>query len=388
MTSDPVRLGAIGLGRAFALTAPALAAHPGVRLVAATAPRAESRAAFEAAFGGRTHDSVESLCADPAVEAVYISTPHGMHRAHVAAAAAAGKHVVVEKPLALDLADAAAMIADCAAAGVALITGPSHSFDAPVALARKIIDSGRVGRARMLHALNATDFLYRPRRPEELDTAKGGGVVFSQAVHQIDVARLLLGGRATRVFARTGNWDPDRPTEGVYSALIDFEDGAFASLTYSGYGRFDSDIWQGDVDELGRDKDRAAYGAARRALAAGADESAQKAARAFASLATSPQASHHEHFGPVVVFCERGDLRLTPDGVEINGDERRDFVAAPFRTTRAELCDALYGALRRGERAAQSGAWGRASLELCLAILESAASGAPVAPRFQTGMEP
>ena len=61
----------------------------------------------------------------------------------------------------------------------------------------------------MITALNYTDFLYRPRRPEELDTAQGGGAVFNQAAHQVDIVRLLGGGRVKSVRAATGAWDRD-----------------------------------------------------------------------------------------------------------------------------------------------------------------------------------
>jgi predicted dehydrogenase len=105
-----------------------------------------------------------------------------------------------------------------ARAGVALIVGPSHSFDAPIARTKMLIDSGTYGRVRMITALNYTDFLYRPRRPEELDTRQGGGVVFSQGAHQVDVARLLAGSPVRSVRAVTGAWDPARPTEGAYTA--------------------------------------------------------------------------------------------------------------------------------------------------------------------------
>ena len=115
----------------------------------------------------------------------------------------------------------------------------------------------------MITALNFTDFLYRPRRPEELDTARGGGVVFSQGAHQVDVVRLLAGGHVRTVRASTGAWDPARPTEGAYSALLTFADGAFASLTYSGYAHFDSDEFCGWIGETGQPKDPARYGAAR-----------------------------------------------------------------------------------------------------------------------------
>jgi len=378
LTSDPIRLGVAGLGRGFVLTLPSLRADPRVRLVAAAAPRAESRAAFEADFGGRAHASVEALCADPEVEAIYIATPHQMHADHVRAAAEAGKHVLVDKPLAVTLRDGAAMVEAARAARIRLIVGPSHSFDAPVALARAIIDSGEFGRLRMIQAFNYTDFLYRPRRPEELSTAEGGGVLFSQGIHQIDMVRLLAGGAATRVAALTGAWDRARPTEGAYAALVSFASGAFATLTYSGYAHFDSDIWMGDVAELGQDKAPGSYGAARRALAsiAPGQEAAAKTARTYGAGAEPPPPAHHEHFGPVIALCDRADLRLTPDGVEIFGDTERSFRQAETgRAPRAPVIDALWQALREGRAPAQTGAWGLASLELCHAILEAARTG-------------
>ena len=77
-------------------------------------------------------------------------------------------------------------------------SGTATAFNAPILHTRDIIESGAYGKPRMINALNFTDFLYRPRRPEELDTARGGGVMFSQAAHQIDIVRLLGGGRVTQ----------------------------------------------------------------------------------------------------------------------------------------------------------------------------------------------
>ncbi|PKP84057.1 MAG: hypothetical protein CVT80_10330 [Alphaproteobacteria bacterium HGW-Alphaproteobacteria-2] len=130
--SDPVRLGVVGLGRGFALSARAFAESPHLRLVAAADPLPGPRAAFVRAFGGRSYPDVAALAADPEVEAVYVATPHGLHRAHAETAFRAGKHVLVEKPIAVTLADAEAMVAAAAAMGVHLIVGPCHSFDAPV----------------------------------------------------------------------------------------------------------------------------------------------------------------------------------------------------------------------------------------------------------------
>lgn len=381
MTSDAVRLGVVGLGRAFALTAPALRADSRVELVAACAPRAESRAAFETEFDGRAYAELDGLLAHPGLEAVYIATPHGLHAAQAIAAAASGKHVLVEKPLAVSMADGEAMVAACEHAGVALIVGPSHSFDLPVARARALIEGGVFGRVRMIHAFNYTDFLYRPRRPDELRTDEGGGVLFSQAVHQVDVVRLLAGAPTTRVSAHTGAWDPARPTEGAYAALLSFAGGAFASLVYSGYNRFDSDEWMGWVGELGRDRNPADYGRARRSLTTAAtpeQEGTLKQARSFGATEVPPPAPHHEHFGPVVVCCERGDLRLAPDGLWLYGEERRFEPVPATADPRTPVLDALVAAARDGIQPVQTGRWGLASLEICHAILQSASRGAPV----------
>lgn len=385
MTSDPVRLGVVGLGRAFMLMVPTFDADARVKLTAAAAPRAESRAAFEEQYGGVAYPTVEDLCADPSVEAIYIATPHQMHVDHVLAAARAGKHILVEKPLAISMEDAETMVAAANEAGVHLIVGPSHSFDPPVELAAQLIASGKFGQLRMIQALNYTDFLYRPRRPEELRTEEGGGVLFSQAIHQIDVVRRLAGGMGEKIYAMTGAWDPKRPTEGAFTALMNFEGGCVANLTYSGYAHFDSDIWMNDVGELGQRKLAGAYGDARRALMAldPDDEARLKTTRTFGSGKTV-DAKHNEHFGPVIALCDRADLKLTPDGVEVFGDTERGFIEATFGPApRRTVNDALVAAVRQNKAPVQTGAWGLASLEVCHAILQSASTGQPVDLRQQ-----
>ena len=379
MPDRVLRLGVVGLSRGFDLTRPTLAGDPRVRLIAAADPRPEARAAFQMEFGGNAYETAESLYADPEVEVVYVAAPHGTHADLALRAAAAGKHLIVEKPMALDLAACAGMIEAAHAAGVTLIVGPSHGFDPPVALAAEIIASGEVGPVRLINMLTFTDFLYRPRRPEELVTAQGGGVVFSQAAHQVDVVRRLAGAPVATVRALVGRWDPTRPTEGAYQALLTFEGGASATLTYSGYGRFDTDALMEGIGETGRPKD-APYGAARRRLAEGGELSL-KAGRAYRS-ATPPQPppGAHEHFGFVLVVCERGDLRLTPSGVEVYGLESRRFApCAPPRFGREALVDELWGAVVEGRTPLHSGAWGRENLATCLAILRSAAEGREVA---------
>ena len=316
-----------------------------------------------------------------------------MHAQHACAAARAGKHVLVEKPMALTLSECEQMIAAARSGGVQLMVGHSHSYNAPVQRATQIIASGELGSVRMLHAFNYTDFLYRPRRPEELSTAQGGGVIFSQAAHQIDVLRMLAcaqGHQAVRsVRAHTGNWDATRPTEGAYSALLQFEGGCFASATYSGYAHYDSDALMGWVGELGQSKSPSDYGAARKRLAATepAHEQALKAQRNYGgsmyqpSDASAPPSNAHQHFGHVLVSCEKGDLRLTPFGVECFTDgEQRVETLPPPQVPRFEVIDALWDCIRGGRPALHSGKWSRDTLAVCLALLQSAREQRDIIP--------
>jgi phthalate 4,5-cis-dihydrodiol dehydrogenase len=380
--APPLRLGVAGLGRAFTLMLPTFLADPRVALVACADPSAGNRERFAKDFSARAYDDVAALARDDDVEAIYIATPHQFHAAHAIAAARGGKHVLVEKPMALSLEECDAMIAAARAAKVHLVIGHSHSFDAPIAAARALIASGRYGALRMITALDFTDFLYRPRRVEELDTAAGGGAIFNQGAHQIDVARFLAGGAALSVRAMTGRWDRARPTEGAYTAFLAFADGVAASLTYSGYGHFDSDEFCGWIGESGLKKDEARYGEARRALAAGGDEGAQRARQGYGDARTGSGAGAtrlHPHFGLVIASCEHADLRPLPSGVMIYGDgERRLETLPPPQVPRREVIDELWAAVREGRAPVHSGEWGKATLEICRAILRSAAEGREV----------
>jgi phthalate 4,5-cis-dihydrodiol dehydrogenase len=387
-TKRRLRLGVAGLGRAFAAMLPTLAADPRVALAAAADPRADARQLFAAEFAAPAYDSVEELCADPAVEAVYVATPHQYHARHAVLAARHGKHLLVEKPMALTLEGCDAAIAAARDAGVRLVVGHSHSFDAPVRRLRALIASGAFGRVRMINAFNYTDYLQRPRRPEELDTARGGGAVFNQAAHQVDIVRLLGGGLVTNVRSATGAWDPARPTEGAYAALLTFADGAFASLVYSGYGHFDSDEFQGWVGEMGQAKTPYA-GAARPRFADAQEEEAFKRARNYGGPDYRPpaKAMAHQHFGTLIASCERADLRALPDAVMIyqDGTARREALPPP-EVPRAEVVDELYRAVVHGKAPLHDGPWAAATLEVLLAILRSAREGRDVALRRQVAV--
>ena len=383
-----LRIGVAGLGRAFAVMLPTFKADPRVSLVAAADTRAEARQRFAEEFSANAYTTVEELCADPAVEVIYVATPHQWHARHAALAAQHRKHLLIEKPMALTLQECAAIIDAARGAGVHLVVGHSHSFDAPVRHLRGLIDSGRYGNARMINAINYTDYLYRPRRPEELDTALGGGAIFNQAAHQIDIVRLLGGGRVASVRAATGAWDRTRPTEGAYAALLTFENGAFASLTYSGYGNFDSDEFQGWIGEVGQKKTPYA-GPPRHRFDNQQDEVAFKNARNYGGPDFRPSAGQdlaHQNFGTLLVSCEHADLRALPNGVMVyqNGSAQLDPLPMP-KIPRVEVIDELYDAVVMGQPPLHDGAWAMATLEVLLAILQSSREKSDVRLSHQVG---
>ena len=381
MTDDRiVRLGVVGLGRAASGMLPSLQAHPRIRLSAAADPNPDARARFEQDFGGDTFADAESLCASGVADAVYIASPHQFHAEAVVLAAQHLMHAIVEKPMALTVEDCERMIAAADAAGIVLIVGHTHAFDPVVQCMRAVIESGDLGRLRMIANMTYNDFLYRPRRPEELDTSLGGGILYNQVPHQIEIARELDGGPLRSVRAIAGAWDPARRTEGALSALLAFEDGVAASLIYSGYDHFDTDEFAFWISESGAQK-QATYGASRRALRAAktpVEEAAMKAASGFAGRGvrmTNAVAGHQPHFGLLIASCEGGDLRPAADGVLVYDDNGvREIPLPPGRAfpNKDGIPDEFCAAVLDGARARHDGRWGLATLQATLALIASA----------------
>jgi phthalate 4,5-cis-dihydrodiol dehydrogenase len=371
---EPIGLGIAGLGMAGAVMVRAAAAHAGYVLRAAADPHPAPRAAFAQDFQAKVYDDIGGLCGDPDIEVIYIATPHQFHKPHAILAAEHGKHIILEKPMALTLADCDAIIAAVERANVNLIVGHTHSFDPQIHVMRLMISSGALGRLGMIHTFNYTNFLYRPRRPEELDTAQGGGILFNQVPHQIDIVRLLAGGLVRSVRAQTTALDPTRPTEGSCAALLQFENGAAGSLVYSGYDYFDSDEWHFSVSERGMPK-TIDPGAARRALKNTADEVRARTETFAYGYGSSDFPPHQPHFGITIATCERGELRASADGLiqyDDNGPMKINIEQGPVMPGRREVLNEMGQALRLGIRPTRDGRWGKATLEVALAMLQSA----------------
>src|SRR5919108_5102698 len=113
-TNEPVRrrlrLGIVGIGVGASEILPQMEQMPEMQLVAAADINPRVLSTFQHRYGAKTYNSIEKLCADPNVEAVWVSTPNKFHAPHTIMAAEHGKHVVVEKPMAISLAEAEKMI--------------------------------------------------------------------------------------------------------------------------------------------------------------------------------------------------------------------------------------------------------------------------------------
>jgi phthalate 4,5-cis-dihydrodiol dehydrogenase len=132
------------------------------------------------------------------------------------------------------------------------------------------------------------------------------------------------------------------------------------------------------------------YGQAKRRLVTAqnsAEETALKAARNYGGNLYTPadiHATSYQHFGPVIVSCEKGDIRLTPSGIWVYGPENADFVALPApKVPRAEVIKELCQAIQQQTPLTHTGEWARATTEVCLGILQAAETGQSVSMAHQ-----
>jgi phthalate 4,5-cis-dihydrodiol dehydrogenase len=345
-----LRVGVIGLGKAYCFLSSALCEDRRIELIAAADTDERTRRAFQSATNAAVYVDAYQLLNDNNVEAVYIATPPGTHLPLTLAAVAAGKHVLVEKPMSASMAESEAMVEAAERANVQLLVGHTHSYDRPILMARAQIQSGRYGQLRHVTSVNYNNFMTRSRAQDALSPENGGGVVLHQGFHQVDVARLLAGGLVETVTSSLGFWNAKFQQEGAYSAMLRFRSGATATLIYSGYGRFNSDEFCGGVSEIGLAK---------------TDHAPNNKSDHIHGL-IEQRGRYHEHFGLVLISCEHADLRPVPEGVIIYCEQGMKFVRAPeVSITRLEVVDELYRAVVNGDTPVHSGKWALATQEVC-----------------------
>ncbi len=211
---------------------PAIRAQEDSEVVAVTSGSRERGQAYAAENGiPRFHDTLDALLADSAVDAVFIGTINDRHRDQTLQSAAAGKHVLCEKPLALTLEDARSMVDACAAAGVVMGTNHHIRNAATVRALHDAIQAGRIGRplaARVVQAGFLRPFLHtwRVNNP-----TAGGGVELDIGVHCADTLRFLLDDELEEVAAFSQS--TGLATEGLADhamALVRMASGLIADL--------------------------------------------------------------------------------------------------------------------------------------------------------------
>jgi predicted dehydrogenase len=235
-------LGRLTLGQILPAFAQCRAARP-VALVSGDREKAAVVAAQygiapDAVYG---YDEVARLRDNPAVQAVYVVTPNGLHRDHVRDVAAAGKHVLCEKPMASTSDEARAMVADCEAAGVLLMVAYRCQYETFNRTAIRMVRSGEYGRPRLIEATNTqvqgTADQWRMKGP-----LAGGGALPDIGLYCLNSARAVIGEEPVEVFARVVNpaGDPRyAEIEETVAFMLRFPSGAIANCAAS-YGAHES----------------------------------------------------------------------------------------------------------------------------------------------------
>jgi 1,5-anhydro-D-fructose reductase (1,5-anhydro-D-mannitol-forming) len=203
----------------------AIRAQPGNDIVAVmSSDQARAEQYAQANEIRKAYSSVDQLLGDPQVGAVYVSTTNELHKAQTLAAAKAGKHVLCEKPLALNVADAKEMVAACSRAGVVMGTNHHLRNAATHRKIRELIAAGAIGKplfARVFHAVYLPPHLqgWRLSKP-----TAGGGVILDITVHDADTLRFLLDAEPIEAVAMS---------QQASLASGELEDGAMSVLRFS-----------------------------------------------------------------------------------------------------------------------------------------------------------
>ncbi len=191
-TGRTTRWGILATGRIAHDFATNLREVPGAELVAVGSRSRESAEAFAEEFGARPHGSYDDLVGDPDVDVVYIATPHALHLDNAFLAFAAGKPVLCEKPLTLNLTEAERMVEAAQAAGLFLMEAMWMACNPVIRAVREGLQEGRFGEPRQVHA--DLGFVVRqPPTSRMFDPALGGGALLDMGINPLTFAHLMLG---------------------------------------------------------------------------------------------------------------------------------------------------------------------------------------------------
>lgn len=340
----------IGCGRIARKHVDAIAAVPGAHLVATCDVRSERARAFAEPLDIPWFTDITALLATPGIDVVNILTPTGFHADHAIQAAAAKKHVVVEKPMALRLKDADAMILACDRADVRLFVVKQNRYNAPVQRLRAALDAGRFGKL----VLGTVRVRWCRRQAYyDQDAWRGtwrldGGVLANQASHHVDLLLWMLGPVAS-VVAMTSTRLVEIETEDTAAVLLRFTSGALGIVEATTAAR--PDDLEGSLSILGERGTVVIGGFAVNALAT------WKFDHVAPEDATVIEESH-----------------TVPDNV--------------YGFGHAAFLQNVVHTIRSGGTALVDGAEGRKSIEVINAIYESAQTGREISLRYRPRSSP
>ncbi len=388
-------VGIVGLGGAAVNMLPAFDRSPDFTIAAAADTDVDVLGRFARDYpAAATFSSVAELCACPAVDLVYIGTPTRLHAEHTGTALVAKKHVLIEKPMAVTLAEADTMIAAAERNGVLLGVNVKHSFEPRVLKLRALAQSGELGRLRMIHSWRYVDWLYRPRTQEELTPGWGAGILWRQGPHHFDFLRTIGGGLLRSVRGNCQILDPARRVTGAYTAYLEFADGLVCTAVCSGYDHFNSRDYVRGFNGATPLAAARQHARARRTLEANAGDSSweekQAADERYGGGGPVPDngsrvSSSWLLSGPLVASFERGDVRFSNTGLVVDGDrEQREIALKDHGDGRDSRLESFYRAVVEGAALPADGRWGKATQEVLVALERSAETQTEIKLAHQT----
>lgn len=239
-------VGILGAGYFGAFHARAIATLPDLRLVAACAEELTLAEAFAAEHGGKPYGDWRAMLGDASVDVVSITAPHHLHCELAIAALQAGKHVFLEKPMAVSVAECSRIIAAAEASRRKLMVGQIMHFVLPCIVAREILDRGELGKPITGSSSLQKIWMEPNRRGWHLDPSTGGGMLMTAGIHGLDQLVWLMNGRVSSVSAAVSTSFHDQKADDSAMMLLRFADGRFAQVTSVGFrdggGIFDVDL--------------------------------------------------------------------------------------------------------------------------------------------------
>jgi len=369
-----VRVGICGLGVAARQVRSSIDRTEGARLTAVCDVRPQEVSQWCDRYDLEGFTDINELVKSNSVDAVWVATPNNLHAEHTVLAASHGKHVICEKPMAISIEQATRMVDAIESNGVKYIQGHSRIHRPYVHKMGDVLASGRLGRVIHINSWMYNDWMQRPWEIHSVDENLGGGVVFRQGPHQMDVVRYLAGGLVRSVRGTSGYWHPHYKVPGDYHAFLDFEDGPTAMISFTGYGNFDIRELTWNIGEGGgRASDETVLGP--RPRSHGDIPASDFYALDQYSLdgfdRRDQEVRKQDFFGLIVVSCENGDIRQSPDGLYVYTEKGREEVLMSEEELRAGEIQALVDAVKQDGPGFPDVRWGRATLEACIGMKES-----------------